>query len=300
MTGVEGCRSIIESLPKNKVWLIADVTENTDPEKINLLVKIIRKFQPKEFTREDGSKGIVMSFLVADCSGISRLVVWNADVWKYNEFNVGDVVKVIKPIPKQSKNGIELHVGFVTRVMKIDDPELDERYSTLPENVPQVVQTRYERMNIGEIVETLSEDENKILRVEVIGTVAKVYRVVPYHSSKKNKDGIILSVGLDDGTGSIKAFLYDEVAEEFMGLSKEEVMEEINSASSEDTKTQEGENVIPENVMKNVGKEYVVRGIAKVIEMINGVKVPVVKVSEIELPNYEELIKSVGEVIKNE
>jgi len=65
-------------------------------------------------------------------------------------------------------------------------------------------------------------------------------------------------------------------------------------------KTQEGENVIPENVMKNVGKEYVVRGIAKVIEMINGVKVPVVKVSEIELPNYEELIKSVGEVIKNE
>lgn len=57
--------------------------------------KVIERSEPKEFDRADGEKGLVVSVLVGDETGETKLVLWDEKAMAAQEIEKGDVLEVI-------------------------------------------------------------------------------------------------------------------------------------------------------------------------------------------------------------
>lgn len=81
---------------------------------IVLIGKISKTFRINEFSRKDGSIGMVASFIIQDVSATVKIVVWDeqAKILQSKYFLEGVLVRIIGGYSKMGKNGeIEVHVG---------------------------------------------------------------------------------------------------------------------------------------------------------------------------------------------
>ena len=68
--------------------------------------KVMDKTEPKEFERKDGEKGWVATLLLADETGITRVVLWDEKAGAAVDIAVGDVLEIIGRHPGKSTTEI--------------------------------------------------------------------------------------------------------------------------------------------------------------------------------------------------
>ncbi|MFX1273621.1 MAG: hypothetical protein ACFFBP_23090 [Promethearchaeota archaeon] len=81
---------------------------------IVIIGRIERIYPIREFTRKDGTKGIVGSFTINDGSGSIKIVLWDSqvDVMKNDYFMFNEIVRIIGGYSKMGiKDQLEVHLG---------------------------------------------------------------------------------------------------------------------------------------------------------------------------------------------
>jgi hypothetical protein len=76
-------------------------------------LKIKEIYNKIKFERDDRNEGQGASFLLHDSTGDIRVVLWgnHANVFKRNEFNVNEIVKILNGFAKKGRAGTEIYVG---------------------------------------------------------------------------------------------------------------------------------------------------------------------------------------------
>ncbi len=206
------------------------IAELQDGEQsVNVLCKVLRVYELREFRREDGSTGRVLSMRVGDTTGRARLVLWGENASLGAELSEGDVLRVLRGYVKQRMGEKELHVGRYGKVVLC--PEEAERLAEVSEQV--------ERKSIAE----LQEGEE----AEVRGAIVSMSDELKVFDRGDGR-GVVVNAVVDDGTGNIRAAFYDKQAETLLNIPLERMLSEDVDAELE------------KRADEILGREVVVRG----------------------------------------
>ncbi len=177
-------------------------------QSVDVLCKVMRIYEVREFTRDDGSKGRVVNLAVADKTGRARLVLWGDDVSLVEEGKIaeGDVLKVVKGYVKFRMGEPEIHVGRFGKVVL--NPEGAEALAEIP--VEEIVRKDMKELKTGE-------------RAEIRGAIVDVAEEVKVFD-RKNGSGVVFNVVLDDGTANMRAAFYDKLAETLLNVPLEKII----------------------------------------------------------------------------
>ncbi len=191
---------------ETKVRKIAELEDGMPS--VDVLCKVMRIYEVREFTRDDGSTGRVVNLVVADDTGRARLVLWNEDVSMVEEgkINEGDVLKVVKGYVKVRMNEPEIHVGRFGKVVL--NPEGAEVLAELPEE--KIVRKELKELRAGD-------------RAEIRGAIVDVAEEVRVFD-RKNGKGVVFNVVIDDGTDNMRAAFYDKLAETLLNVPLERII----------------------------------------------------------------------------
>ncbi|MDO8511424.1 MAG: OB-fold nucleic acid binding domain-containing protein, partial [Nanoarchaeota archaeon] len=204
--------------------------------------KVVRKFEVREFSKEDRS-GKVCSIVLGDETGTIRTVFWNDQVDLLKEVAEGDVLLVKDAYVKENNNGKEIHIGNQGSIEI--NPE-GEKIATVRES------SSYERKKIDQ----LRDGEGG---AEIVGTVVQVFdprffqvcsecnRKVTEsmgtfscvtHGEVKPSLSYVMNLILDDGTGNIRSVLWKNQAAHLLEKTEEQMaVYKENMSSFEEIKT---------------------------------------------------------------
>ncbi len=76
---------------------------------VEVVCRVVRIFEPREFLRSDGSRGLVLDVAVADETGTAKLVLWDEDT--QIEFTQGDTLLISGAYIRETDYGLEIHLG---------------------------------------------------------------------------------------------------------------------------------------------------------------------------------------------
>jgi len=186
---------------------ISDITQNM--KNITLFGRIKDIYNVNSFSKNDGSKGFVGSFLLHDTTGDARIVLWDDQVKVFNEsnFEKNELVKIVNGNAKKGKFGdIEIQVGNYGKV--ILSPE-DVDYNKYPK-------ITFKSINIKEIN----------LNLRSLSIEGKVIQISPIRefTRKDGESGRVGSLTLLDTTGSIKITFWNEDTEKLNKLEISDVV----------------------------------------------------------------------------
>jgi replication factor A1 len=193
---------------------------------VEFLGKIISIYEKKEFSRQDGSTGMVASFLVGDETGNIKVVCWNDQVELIDRLKVDDIVRIQNVFVRENRGFKEVHLNDKSNIL----------INPAGESVESIKISEIERKKIKD----LKEDE----RVEILATVVQLFdprffEVCPNCNSRlKEEEGVfscakhgsvspdfnfVLNAVLDDGSDTIRGVFFREQAEQFLGKSADEI-----------------------------------------------------------------------------
>ena len=97
--------------PNDSPLKISDIEPNMNS--ITIYGRIKEIYYKFKFERDDGNEGQGASFLLHDSTGDIRVVLWgkHSEVFKRNEFNVNEIVKILNGFAKKGRAGTEIYVG---------------------------------------------------------------------------------------------------------------------------------------------------------------------------------------------
>ncbi|RLG57536.1 MAG: hypothetical protein DRN83_01575 [Hadesarchaea archaeon] len=170
--------------------------------KIDIVARVVRVHEPKEFQRSSGSTGVVGSLLLEDGTGRIRLVLWNdrATMIKEGKVQKGDIVRIQNAYVREGLDG-QPELGIGTRGSIVVNPD-DPRAAELPKLMDSEVK--------------ISELKREMAEADVSGRVMAVSDCRVFERPDKSK-GKVSTLMLADSTGQIRVSLWDKWAE----LSKE-------------------------------------------------------------------------------
>jgi replication factor A1 len=191
---------------------IAEIRENMT--NLVLLGKIVDLFPLKEFVRKDGTSGIVGSFLLADATGIIKIVLWNdpSKIMKSDFFSKGKIVQIINGYSKVGTNErIEVHVSKKSKI--ILEPE------SIPKNIMfQLRHINIENLDLSEYQYQHKNKNNIILKIKDLlkmdGFIESVAGFINNYELKEFKKdngeiSFLLKFELTDDTGLIRVNIWD-------------------------------------------------------------------------------------------
>jgi len=154
--------------------------------------RILSKWGPKEFTRQDGSGGMVSSLILSDGTGAIRAVFWNDLAKLVEKLSVGDVVVLDGCRVRRTTGGMEAVCEGSLRLVEevVDIPEVQELLSKVSE-------------------------VDKPGRWSVEGVVTDVKPVREFGEGRK-----LLRAYLHDGTAGMWAVFWDEAVDRVSEVSK--------------------------------------------------------------------------------
>lgn len=250
---------------------------------VNVLGRVSRKYSPKEFTRDDGSQGVVLNVIVSDKTGEIAVVFWDENAVKCSEtVNRGDILKIIAGQVKGGMKGPQLYITSKSKII-INPEGIDE--SLLPDT-SIVKSLKYERTGVAELN---PGDKFK----EIRGTIAKLYSVFFYDgcptclkkmdTSQKSfckfcklevipAKVVILDLGIDDSTGYIRASFFKDKAEKVLGVTADQIYQGVKSYLEKGFNLKNaGETYLSDNHYNLLGKEIVLTGNVAENEFIGSV-----------------------------
>ena len=137
---------------------------------IVLLGKILQIYETREFTRKDGTPGIVGSFLLGDISQTIKVVLWDdkVDITKNKFFRKNELIRIIGGYCKKGRdNNLEVHLGRKGRIVlspenvnknvkkKLNNLEYDQNQIYAPQKPTSKIKDLIERYNYIKKVEGL-------------------------------------------------------------------------------------------------------------------------------------------------
>ncbi|MBY9018889.1 MAG: hypothetical protein KGD66_08665 [Candidatus Lokiarchaeota archaeon] len=207
---------------------------------IVLLGKIIQKFKINEFVRNDGSIGMVGSFMLQDESDAIKVVAWDEQVkiLQSEYFREGELVRIIEGYSKMGRNEeLEVHLGRRGKIM------------LSPEDVSSNVKKRLEILEPSEKIAKKSEIKNSVpLRISMqnekfIRVVKGIVIVEEFKeiTLKSGQDTFLLKLNItDEEDYSVRIILWGDDAinclkmiDEGEGYSFHDLMVKENSYTGE-------------------------------------------------------------------
>jgi replication factor A1 len=183
--------------------------------KVDIVARVVRVHEPREFQRPNGTSGWVGGLLLKDATGQIRLTLWDGQtsLIKDGEVKKGDIVRVQNAYVRQGfDKQAELNLG--TRGTVTLDPD-DPRVAELPP--PEEVTVR------------ISDLTGEMAEVDIFGRAAAVSDCRAFERPDKTV-GKVSTLMLTDSTGEVRVSLWDEWAELSKGLKRGEVVKLENAA----------------------------------------------------------------------
>lgn len=191
---------------------IADLYTNA--KNIEVVGKVLQKYELKDFSRKDGGEGKIASFLLGDETGIVRIVLWNDQTSIFDKIEEGSIILIKNPMVKENNGKIELQLN------KFSSLEINPEGISI--NVPS---TR--RESKAKYIKDLSENEED---VELLATIIQVFdprffEICPQcrkrlnegmcdvHGMVEPETNALLSLILDDGTGTLRSTFWKKQAD---------------------------------------------------------------------------------------
>lgn len=185
------------------------------------------------FSRQDGTEGKVSSCMVADETGVMRVVGWGEQAEIISNLEIGNIVKVTGGFAKDNNRGYaEVHLNDKSRL--IVNP-VGIAFGDVKALQQRAAATRKE-------IKALQDgDEN----VELLGTIVQVFdprffEVCPTCNGRaKEQDGnfvcekhgvvkpdyaFVMNIFLDDGTDNIRCVLFRQQAERLLGKTIDQLL----------------------------------------------------------------------------
>ncbi len=216
-----------------------------DMKRVNLKGKIISITPMREFSKKDGSQGKVRNLIISDGTGQARIPLWDKQTEIVDEINIGDVIELKNVATRQSSFGNTDIILYKTSTMK-----------KIEEDLP--VQTA-KRVSIKDATEGFFEI--KAMIVDVFNTnpifyfcpqcrskLEKDNFVCPTHGQVEPEKGLIISSVIDDGTGTMRAVFFRDVAKD---------VSDLDIKTLESLEVEEALKLIKENT---IGKEFLFKG----------------------------------------
>lgn len=164
---------------------------------VDVVCKIIRIYDIREFVKEDKTKGKVAGMTVADDTASMRAVLWDKEVKLIEEKKLkeGDIIRIKDGYSRESMHGEpEIHVGSRTKIF-INPPEAEkEKFKTVFEKKKKISE--------------LKEGDNN---VDVLCKIIRVYSIREFMREDKTK-GKVANLLVGDDTGFSRAVLWNEDA----------------------------------------------------------------------------------------
>ncbi len=251
---------------------------------VSIIGRILSMGEPNQFTKSDGSSGIVRSMEIADDTGVVRASLW--DDQANSSFKEGEAVKIENPRVNLRNNRIEISVGRTTLITKPKDDE-----SSLP-TMDEIQEKMYPSKKIGDVEEG---DQNIKVSGEVIDIRGNkiLFEMCPNCNKRVNyvDDAyicdicgeeienpnmlMILGLMLEDDTGTISMTFFRKSAEEILGMTTPEA-EEIIAATGD-------EGSLEEKVGDLVGRQITVIADASFDEYNEEVRLNAKKLVDVKL-----------------
>lgn len=210
---------------------------------VRLIGRILALDEPNEFTRSDGSPGVVRSIEIGDQTGVIRASLW--DEKAKMQLNEGDIVKIENPRVVFRNDHIEISLSKNTPLLNADD----EESSKIP-SMNDIQEKRYPKKKIDEIE---VHDRNIKVTGKVIEAYGNkiLYEMCPTCNKRVNQTEngyiceicgeeieqpnflMIIPVTIEDDTGTMRVTFFRKSAEELIEMTTPEVEEIINKTGDE-------------------------------------------------------------------
>ena len=214
---------------------------------VSIIGRILSMGEPTQFTKSDGSSGIVRSMEIADDTGMVRASLW--DDQANSPLKEGEAVKIENPRVNLRNDRIEISVGRTTLITKAKEDE-----TSIP-TLDEIQEKLYPTKKIEEIDEG---DQNIKVSGEVIDIRGNkiLFEMCPNCNKRVNwvedayvcdicgeeieKPNMLMIIGLmlEDDTGTISMTFFRKSAEEILGMTTPEA-EEIIAATGDEGSLEE-------------------------------------------------------------
>jgi len=165
---------------------------------VTVVGRVLGAFPSKTF--EATRKGKVASLLIADKSGILRVVLWNdkASLFESGRIGIGQVVRFSHGYTREDRSGkVELHSGEKCEV-EVNPQDVRKDYPSIGK-----FSTR-----IGELTKAY-----KNMRVNIIGTVKRTFPTTTF-KREDSSEGKVMRFLLSDRTGEVPIVVWNEKVDE--------------------------------------------------------------------------------------
>jgi replication factor A1 len=182
---------------------------------VTLIGRVIAVFPPKTFKGDKSGK--VASLLIADQSGILRVVLWNdkTSLIQSGEIKVGQIIRFSHGYTREDRSGrVELHIGEKSEI-EINPKDVEAKdYPTIGKFTAK----------IGEITPA-----HKNKRVSIKGTVKELFSVSAF-KRQDSSSGKVMRFMLADETSKIPVVVWNEKANELETAIKKDISLQVVNA----------------------------------------------------------------------
>lgn len=227
---------------------IEDLDE--DERDVIIIGRVIELNEGREFDRDNGDTGFVRNIEIADDTASIRVVLWDDDARR--EFEMGQPVKLQNPrLSLDRDNRIEASVSRSTAILEPSESEI-EKLPTQEELMDAIF--------VSKTIESLLEDDvnvcvtGKIIQVATDRVIRKKCPNCGFtvedsedefvcdncgHVFDEPRTLLMIPTRIEDETGEIQVTFFDNLAEELIGMKKEEISELVDDGYGIEEKLQD-------------------------------------------------------------
>ena len=221
---------------------------------IVLLGKILKIFETREFTRKDGTPGIVGSFLLGDTSQTIKVILWDdkVDINKNKFFRKNELIRIIGGYCRIGRdNSLEVHLGRKGRIV------------LSPDNVNKNVEKKlnnleYDQNQIDTSQNPFTKIKDLIERYKYIKKVQGLIQIEEFKevNTKTGEKTFLLKLVLSDESKVIRVVIWGMNAIECLKvLSNGDFVEITNLFVKQNTYTDEKELLFTKNSVLRIPKD---------------------------------------------
>lgn len=232
----------IIAVPKAEMPKLLKIAE-IDPaaQNLNVAGRVTRIFPIKEFSSGE-RQGKLASMIIGDDTGMIRAVLWNEKADQIKDIAQGDTVMIKNAYAKQNMNGeSEVHVS--SRGILQVNPE-DVNIAGVSELITKHAEEKMisdlepDDKNVRVNVKIEDIDENPMVFEICSECGARIENVAgewlcDICGEAKPAYGMVVSCGVADKSGDIRAVFYRDVAEELTGMNVPDALNLIGQAGDE-------------------------------------------------------------------
>ncbi|NHJ03408.1 MAG: DUF2240 family protein [Candidatus Heimdallarchaeota archaeon] len=198
-----------QPIKKPQPTSISDLMGGMNNVTITALVKGV--YEPKNFSRSDGTQGAVQNLHLIDKTGYCRLVLWDTQISQFGDMGIskGTILRIIGAFVKESQFDKVKEISLSSRSQIEIDPK-DAKKDNFPETLLSF--QKINKMQLG------------LTDVELVGKIVAIRQISSF-TKKDGSEGQISAIEIADETGKIKITLWDDKADIIENLKIDNVIE---------------------------------------------------------------------------